>query len=141
MTDMRIGALAERARVGVETVRYYQRIGLMPTPDKPLGLILSGGPVANRWSEAWSVSRVGAYSTDGGQRRSAPNMDLLRERKTQPTPVPCVAKDSCGPGAIGDIGLGVPLAQLPQPVSAPVLHKPSAHHHHPPAPASPIGGW
>ena len=37
MTDMRIGALAERARVGVETVRYYQRIGLMPTPDKPLG--------------------------------------------------------------------------------------------------------
>ncbi len=34
---MRIGQLAKSAGVGVETVRYYQRIGLMPTPAKPYG--------------------------------------------------------------------------------------------------------
>jgi len=32
---MRIGELAKAAGVGVETVRYYQRIGLLSTPAKP----------------------------------------------------------------------------------------------------------
>lgn len=32
---MRIGELARRAGVGVETVRYYHRIGLLPTPVRP----------------------------------------------------------------------------------------------------------
>lgn len=30
-----ISVIAKRAGVGVETVRYYQRIGLIPEPDKP----------------------------------------------------------------------------------------------------------
>lgn len=34
---MRIGELAAQGGVGVETVRYYQRIGLLRTPDKPYG--------------------------------------------------------------------------------------------------------
>lgn len=34
---MRIGELAKACGVGVETVRYYQRIGLMGTPAKPYG--------------------------------------------------------------------------------------------------------
>jgi MerR family mercuric resistance operon transcriptional regulator len=34
---MTIGQLAEAAGVNVETVRYYQRRGLMPTPIRPLG--------------------------------------------------------------------------------------------------------
>jgi len=34
---MTIGQLARRAGVHVETVRYYQRKGLMPVPDKPWG--------------------------------------------------------------------------------------------------------
>jgi len=34
---MRIGQLARNAGVGVETVRYYQRIGLLETPEKPFG--------------------------------------------------------------------------------------------------------
>ena len=34
---MRIGKLAKSAEVGVETIRYYQRIGLLRTPDKPYG--------------------------------------------------------------------------------------------------------
>ena len=32
-----IGGLAQAAGVNVETVRYYQRRGLLPEPDKPLG--------------------------------------------------------------------------------------------------------
>ncbi|MGH8529508.1 MAG: MerR family transcriptional regulator [Nevskiales bacterium] len=34
---MRIGQLAKTACVGVETIRYYQRIGLFPNPPKPYG--------------------------------------------------------------------------------------------------------
>ncbi len=34
---MKIGELARAAEVNVETVRYYQRIGLLPTPEKSVG--------------------------------------------------------------------------------------------------------
>lgn len=34
---LRIGALARQAGVGVETIRYYQRLGLVAQPGKPLG--------------------------------------------------------------------------------------------------------
>lgn len=34
---MRIGQLAKSVGVNVETVRYYQRIGLLALPDKPYG--------------------------------------------------------------------------------------------------------
>lgn len=36
MTKMTIGRLAEAAGVHVETIRYYQRRGLLPEPDKPI---------------------------------------------------------------------------------------------------------
>lgn len=36
---MTIGTLAQAAGVNVETVRYYQRKGLMPLPDKPQGSV------------------------------------------------------------------------------------------------------
>ncbi|WP_454753992.1 MerR family transcriptional regulator [Cupriavidus necator] len=32
-----IGQLAQQAGVGVETVRYYQSLGLLDVPNKPLG--------------------------------------------------------------------------------------------------------
>lgn len=35
MSAMTIGRLANEAGVNVETIRYYQRRGLMPEPDKP----------------------------------------------------------------------------------------------------------
>jgi MerR family mercuric resistance operon transcriptional regulator len=35
MTELTIGHLADEAGVNVETIRYYQRRGLMPEPDKP----------------------------------------------------------------------------------------------------------
>jgi MerR family mercuric resistance operon transcriptional regulator len=36
MTDLTIGRLADEAGVNVETIRYYQRRGLMPEPGKPI---------------------------------------------------------------------------------------------------------
>ena len=35
--DLTIGRVAKLAGVGVETIRYYQRRGLLAQPDKPLG--------------------------------------------------------------------------------------------------------
>lgn len=34
-----IGAFAESAGVNVETIRFYQRKGLLPQPDRPYGSI------------------------------------------------------------------------------------------------------
>ncbi|MGB6486273.1 MAG: Hg(II)-responsive transcriptional regulator [Steroidobacteraceae bacterium] len=39
-----IGALARQAGVNVETIRYYQRRGLVPEPAKPLGGIRHYAP-------------------------------------------------------------------------------------------------
>ena len=36
-SDLTIGKLAESAGVNVETIRYYQRRGLLAAPKKPLG--------------------------------------------------------------------------------------------------------
>jgi MerR family mercuric resistance operon transcriptional regulator len=38
-TPFTIGGLAKAAAVNVETVRYYQRRGLLPEPTRPLGAI------------------------------------------------------------------------------------------------------
>ncbi|TBR76553.1 MAG: Hg(II)-responsive transcriptional regulator [Burkholderiaceae bacterium] len=35
MSELTIGGLADEAGVNVETIRYYQRRGLMPEPDRP----------------------------------------------------------------------------------------------------------
>ena len=43
MTKRTIAALAREAQVGVETVRFYQRRGLLRTPRRPKGEGLSGG--------------------------------------------------------------------------------------------------
>lgn len=38
-SGIKIGQLAEKSGVHVETVRYYQRIGLMPTPRRGYGAV------------------------------------------------------------------------------------------------------
>ena len=43
LSDMTIARLAEAGGVSVETVRYYQRRGLLPTPVRPEGSGLGGG--------------------------------------------------------------------------------------------------
>lgn len=50
MPDVTIAGLAEAGNVGVETVRYYQRRGLMETPDRPSGGTRAGG--IRRYGEA-----------------------------------------------------------------------------------------
>jgi MerR family mercuric resistance operon transcriptional regulator len=37
--NLTIGALAEAAGVNIETIRFYQRRGLLPEPNKPYGSI------------------------------------------------------------------------------------------------------
>ena len=46
MRDMTIGGLARRAGVNIETVRYYQRVGLLELPEKPPGSIRRYGDEA-----------------------------------------------------------------------------------------------
>ncbi len=41
--NMTISVLAREGEVGVETVRYYQRRGLLDTPDRPVGFGSGGG--------------------------------------------------------------------------------------------------
>jgi len=48
--SLTIGAFAKAAGVNVETIRFYQRKGLLPVPDKPYGSI-------RRYGEA-DVARV-----------------------------------------------------------------------------------
>ena len=43
MNSLTIGALAKTGGVGVETVRYYQRRGLLPEPPRTGGVGLGGG--------------------------------------------------------------------------------------------------
>lgn len=50
MENLTIGAFAKAAGVNVETIRFYQRKGLLPQPDKPYGGI-------RRYAEA-DVTRV-----------------------------------------------------------------------------------
>lgn len=37
LDSLTIGGLAKATGVGVETIRFYQRRGLLPEPDRPLG--------------------------------------------------------------------------------------------------------
>ncbi|MHB1352345.1 MAG: Hg(II)-responsive transcriptional regulator [Thiobacillus sp.] len=39
LENLTIGGFAKAARVNVETIRFYQRKGLLPEPDKPHGSI------------------------------------------------------------------------------------------------------
>lgn len=43
MADVTIAGLAREGGVGVETVRYYQRRGLLETPERPEGSGSNGG--------------------------------------------------------------------------------------------------
>ena len=59
-----IGALAEAAGVGVETVRYYQRRGLVGEPQRPAGAIRRyGGADAARLKFIKAAQRLG-FSLD-----------------------------------------------------------------------------
>lgn len=64
LSDLTIGALARAAGVNVETIRFYQRRGLMPEPDRPWGGIRRyGGKDAGRLRFIKSAQRLG-FSLD-----------------------------------------------------------------------------
>lgn len=59
-----IGAFAKAAGVNVETIRFYQRKGLLPEPDKPFGSIRRYGDAAvTRVRFVKSAQRLG-FSLD-----------------------------------------------------------------------------
>lgn len=59
-----IGALAQAAGVNIETIRFYQRKGLMQAPDRPLGKIRRyGAPDLARVRFIKSAQRLG-FSLD-----------------------------------------------------------------------------
>jgi len=61
---MTIGDLAKVAGVNVETIRFYQRKGLMPEPDRPVGSIRRYGPTdQSRLNFIKSAKRLG-FSLD-----------------------------------------------------------------------------
>ncbi|NWG88038.1 MAG: Hg(II)-responsive transcriptional regulator [Hydrogenophilaceae bacterium] len=62
--QLTIGGLAKAAGVNVETVRYYQRRGLLSEPDRPLGGIRRYGQAAlDRLGFIKSAQRLG-FSLD-----------------------------------------------------------------------------
>lgn len=62
--QLTIGALAKAAGVNVETVRYYQRRGLLSEPDRPLGGIRRyGRPALERLGFVKSAQKLG-FSLD-----------------------------------------------------------------------------
>ena len=62
--NLSIGVFAEAAGVNVETIRFYQRKGLLPEPDKPNGSIRHYGDAdAARVSFVESAQRLG-FSLD-----------------------------------------------------------------------------
>lgn len=62
--DLTIGALARAAGVGVETIRFYQRKGLLSEPDRPYGGIRRYGDAdAERLRFIKSAQRLG-FSLD-----------------------------------------------------------------------------
>ena len=58
--NLTIGVFAKAARVNVETIRFYQRKGLLPEPDKPYGSIRRYGEAdVTRVRFVKSVQRLG----------------------------------------------------------------------------------
>ena len=47
LENLTIGVFARTAGVNVETIRFYQRKGLLPEPDKPYGSIRRYGETDN----------------------------------------------------------------------------------------------
>lgn len=68
--NMTIGGLAKAGEVGVETVRYYQRRGLLPLPERPAGGGSAGG--ARRYGAGFTLEQIaGLLRLDATEERGA----------------------------------------------------------------------
>jgi len=83
-----IGRLATAANVNVETVRYYQRRGLLPEPERPAGSVRRYGPddvkrlqfIRRAQTMGFSLTEVQALQQVVGA-SSCQQTQLLTERK------------------------------------------------------------
>lgn len=95
MAEMTIGALARAARVGVETVRFYQRRGLLAEPGRPtsgvrrygedavarLGFIRRAQEVGFSLDEVASLLKLGETPNCRGARAlAAQKLELVEAR-------------------------------------------------------------
>lgn len=95
--QLTIGALAKETGVGVETIRYYQRRGLVAEPERPYGRIRRYGTtdvqrlrfIRTAQDLGFSLDEVGELLklADGmacadAQRIASGKLDKIRERKT-----------------------------------------------------------
>lgn len=86
--NLSIGAFAKAAEVNVETIRFYQRKGLLPEPNRPLGRIRRYGQadvarvkfVKSAQRLGFSLDEVGQLLTleDGTHCREAAEVAALR---------------------------------------------------------------
>lgn len=68
MKEFTIGGLAKAAGVNVETIRFYQRTGLLPEPVRPYGSIRRyGGPDVMRIKFVKTAQRLGFSLKEIGQ--------------------------------------------------------------------------
>ncbi|WP_292051383.1 MULTISPECIES: MerR family transcriptional regulator [unclassified Brevundimonas] len=67
MPDMTIGQLAQAGDVGVETIRFYQRRGLMPTPPRGSGYRLYSAGDLKRLNFIRSAQKAGFTLTQIGE--------------------------------------------------------------------------
>lgn len=76
--QMTIGRLAKAAGVGVETVRYYQRRGLLPKPARPIGGFRYYGP--ETLQQLKSVKRAQQAGFRLGEIAILLRLDRVRDR-------------------------------------------------------------
>ena len=60
MTELTIGALAQRMQCQTETIRFYEQEGLLPAPARPAATTAC---TARRTWNAWPSSAAAARST------------------------------------------------------------------------------
>ena len=93
MAGLTIGALARAGGVGVETIRYYQRRGLLPEPARPAGPGLGGGVrrygsgdvrrlrfIRSAQTAGFTLEEIGELLTLDASNERARAQDLARAR-------------------------------------------------------------
>ena len=84
LENLTIGAFAKAAGVNVETIRFYQRKGLLPEPDKPLGGIRRYDPaVLARLRFIKAAQRLGFSLEEVGDLLKLDDGSSCREAREQ----------------------------------------------------------
>jgi MerR family redox-sensitive transcriptional activator SoxR len=140
-TGLRIGEIAERAGVNTSLIRYYERIGLLPPPERESGQRRYEASVLNRLAvievaqrAGLSLDEIGALLDIGTDplserlqdlaRRKLPEIEALIDRAervrawlTTATGCGCQSVDECGlfddAALPSGNGAGIAVVQVP----------------------------